>query len=584
MFISRRVFRPDFQPKPNLFFFLLIIPLFLLLNCLNFSENAKSNRIFQKYLRYYTENNFDYLAQHRFDQHLIRVKPANIKAYVRTIDFYENELASLDTAKLSSENKIDFVLLKRHLGQLRFNFLKRKIWQHDPLWYCELVGHSLYWPTVLQNVNREQAANVLLLRLKQLPRFFSQARENLITSSELRISLAQQKSEALKSFITRDIVPFIQEFPELSDSLDIYQPPALEALKLWQSFLKQELPAEGTERFLAGDLTKWLTLILGEGNSLQEIKKISEREFNQVLRRMQIVTEEVYQKYFPRRLYQRAAAREKGFVLATAIGHIRKDYLKPDAFLPFIQETMAESERFLQFKNIMKVPNTNAISLMPLPEFLPGEPFIKVVTRNEQLIFLMKLHEAAWRWSEELDFSKYFNRNRLKVVALSRLIPGQVLQLMYADSLASPVQHHFVDLPMRLGWQIFAPYLMRKSGFTGYDPAFILMQQMDYFHAALGTHLCLKYHFDQMTEEVLRQELKERGLLEGIILEIYLQEIMLHPERVIARFWGFYQLRELYEDVRSYQQNHFNLTHFNQKLLNSGFVPINSVRRYLMRP
>ena len=583
MIIFRQSRKPEFRVIPNLFFFLFIIPLLLFLNCLKTSEHSKSNRIFENYLRYYTENNLEYRVLHRFDDHLVQIKPAYFKAYIRTLDFYENKIAALDTVKLSPQNQIDFILLKRHLGQLRFEFEKRQNWQHDPEWYCELAGNSFYWPTAVKSLTRERVEGIFLARLKQLPRFFSQAQTNLMSSSPGKIALAQQKTVALELFLTQKMAQMATENPAFADSLKLHQPAALEALKVWQDFLQSDLSAADDERLFGAVLTEWLTLNLGDDFNLRELQSICRNELIRLPAQMQATTCEVYCKYFPLRDYQRAAASVDGFRLQEAVEKIENDFLKPEAFLPFIREIAVESERFLQFKNLIKVLNSGAINFTLLPEFLSGKPFANTIVQGKQYFFLLRLKEGYWHWSQELDFTKYFHKNRLKLVALGQIIPGQILQKQYADSLATPIQQYFGDLPMQAGWTLFAPWLMRKSGFTGYDPAFILTQQMDYFQAALGTFLCLQFHLNELDEAGVRQALKNQGLLEGVVLDAFLAEMILHPEQVIARFFGFFQLRQLYEDARLHLQNHFDLIDFNQKILNSGFVPIQSVRRCLLR-
>jgi len=66
-------------------------------------------------------------------------------------------------------------------------------------------------------------------------------------------------------------------------------------------------------------------------------------------------------------------------------------------------------------------------------------------------------------------------------------------------------------------------------------------------------------------------------------LEIQWRQICLQPEKIIAKFWGFYQIHELYQLIRTQKLNLFSLKQFNDKILNSGQVPIFTIRRCMLR-
>lgn len=570
------------QTQLYLLYLLLIGAVAGSFTCTKPSEHSKSNRIFQNYLRYFTENNVDFLAQYHFDDHLVQVSAANFKAYQRTIEFYEEELALLDTIKLSRKNQVDFVLLKRHLRQLRFDYQTRKIWQHDPLWYLQLLGNSFYWPTVTPGRNQTEVAENLLSRLKQMPRFLRQAQSNLVAADARRISLAQNQGITLENFLNQTCGQLTESAPAITDSLNKYRPAALLALHEWREFLKNSLLTDARQ-MTSAEFTEWLGLLLGEDFSLSKLQEICAQELDRAPERMRVTTREVYRKYFSRRKFQQAAQTD-AFQITEALNSIQNNYLKNDAILPFIQETVSESERFIRLKDLLKLANFNKIIYLPLPEFLASELFGNLVIHQAQPFFLLQLKSSDWKLPDEQDFLRYFNPNRLKVLALGQILPGQMLQMLYADSLATPVQRYFGDRVIQAGWPMFAPYLMRKAGFSGYDPAFILTQQLEELHAALGAHLCLEYHLNGMDENRVRQAFATQGFVDGVVLDARLNEIFLAPEKVLARFWGYVQLQQLYDEVMLHQQGNFNLVDFYQKILDSGFIPISMIRHYLLQP
>jgi len=68
-----------------------------------------------------------------------------------------------------------------------------------------------------------------------------------------------------------------------------------------------------------------------------------------------------------------------------------------------------------------------------------------------------------------------------------------------------------------------------------------------------------------------------------MLLEGRWRQICLQPELIIARFWGFYQLRELSQLIRSQKMNQFYFNQFNDKVLSSGLFPVNTIQNCLLR-
>jgi len=558
------------------------------LSCQIGHEQRKFNNIFSSYLAYYLENDRSFASLNVYDQNLSDISEAAFQENIHYIERYLTMFTEFDTTHFSFKLKTNFLLLKRHLNQRLFNLKIRQIWKNSPDFYLELLGNYFYWPLQAASLYPKDVFEILAGRLKSLPFFLEQAKQNLTLMNPLSAEIARGQTSGLIHYFKNDLTQYAKNLPQFSDSLKAALEAGVVQLTQWDDFLEKQLGLASTFELYFDDRTfnHILKIHLGEQVDTSFLLELTNDELKKSQQGLIKSAQEISQKYYPQRSYPIDSLLYNEKILQDALNFVQDQRLEPANFLPYLQEIMRESERFLKFKDLLTIIKNIKLEFSEAPLFYRHQ-FIQVTGLNQpdnkKFHFSVNLPAPDWRWPQVLDYTQYFNQNRLKVVALSHLIPGKYLQFNIVDSLNEPVQQYFGDHALREGWALYAPYFMRSAGFTGYDPAFILMQELDLYQSTLTAHLCIRTHLERLTKQEVSAILIREGFFEPFLIDNYWYQICLHPEEIIAKFWGFYQIRDLYHTIRLQKRNRFNLKAFNETLLDFGLIPIQRIRSRLVR-
>lgn len=571
--------------------FLITILIYILvssLSCLRNSEQIRFQRQVHTYLKFFRENDFQYQSQHSVAPQLIDVSALHFQEYSKQLDAYFTKLSHQDTTRFDPTSQVEYTLLMRHLARQRLQYQEVQQWQHDVVYYGRLLGNLFYWPLQNEALTPTQKLDLLLKRLDELPRFIQQVRDNLVTVTITQIETALIQNKGIIEIINTDLTRLAQATSVFDDSLKRRLQFGVLQLEEWNTYLNKELLPHVSVNDRLGELVfeKMLQSHFGSETSRDEI--LNRLTAFGAEQKAQIVAaaKETNARYFPKRKFDPSDPYEVELLVTEAINFVNGQLVEISQVPAEIKNIQAEGERFIQLKSVLTLKKKSAIEILPLPA--PERGFELMTTtimgpQSPKFYCFFNPGRSDWKWPLSTDFLRYFNRGMLKVQALSLLVPGQYLQMVYADSIATPMQFYFGDLAYQEGWKLYAPYLMRKAGFTGYDPMFILMQDLNLFQTALSAQLGIRFHTQNMSKTEVLAELKRQGYVAEAIQEFYWRQIYFQPEVAIARCLGFFQLRELYQQVRRSEMNSFSGYEFYNKLLNSGVVPIQFIRQSFLR-
>lgn len=568
----------------------LIISLFLVLiimACFRNPAQRKFDQILTDYQNYVQHSDLLYLSQNSRDEMLPNISHSTFKRIIEQTENYQRQLLSCDTLKLKTRRKIEYALIKRHTGRVLFDLKESAVWRKDPGYYCDILGNSLFWPIHFHPEAPNKKAEIIKARLKQVPLFIQQAKENLSECTLSQVKIALEKNKGLENYIRYDLSEQVKSFAQFDDSMTINIQLALNEVEDWQAYLKRQiLPLAPDDLPLnKNQFHQLIKVNFDKTFDLAEFLKLIDLELLHIKTDMEKTAAEVYRKYYSRRRYYGCDEVRKTKILQAALEYVRNKRVTPDKIIPSIQSIMNKSERFLTLKQLIQVNKKYELKLINMPDYCGGFPITGLLenqTGAVSFFLLLKTTDARWKWPTELSFTKYFNESMLKVFSLSMLLPGHYLHASFSDTVSGPRQRIFANITTREGWKLYAPYFMRKNGFTGYDPAFILMQQLYHLQAVQQARLSILLYTNELNPKSVQNILNREAYLSDPIQNWCWEQIVRQPELVIARFWGFYQIRELYRDFRRLRKNRFDLDEFNTQLMNSGFISIQTIRHQLM--
>ncbi|MBN1349784.1 DUF885 family protein [candidate division KSB1 bacterium] len=575
--------------------FMLMISSLYLLTCTNRSENEKFCQLADRFVEKYFESRPSIATTygvHDFDDRLDDISTSSYQYQCELLDSTFHELMQIDKSKLSPENSAEFSLLANYLSAQRIDFVQLKQWERDPVSFIEHLGNSLYWLVNYRNADWGFRLQNILKRLIQIPRYLEQVKEYVVAPTKAHVDIAIEQTQGLIDFAQNQLPESFVQVPALEDSLNQVNREAIRALEAFLDYLKQDLSQHTSEHFRLGEgmFLKKLHVYCDSQTAPEEIIGLANTALDEVQSEMILVAEEVRKRYFPRKRYATERNDYHQRLLEDALEFTMKQRLSPEEMLVFLDDEFNNATRFVRLKELARFQPDAPVRFDLLPYFMqgyaPAKAFLPNLRRDKrtpigEFNFFVYDGFAGWRWYEQLNYSKAFNKDMLRVYVLSYIMPGTYLQYKVGGGCSSPIQHLFGDPVTKGGWQVFAPLIMRKAGYTGYEPGFMLMQLKYTLNCILDAIIDVKVHTGDLSEKEARRVLAETGFMTPPEANLHWRKICIEPAKSVLQFIGFIELAKLRDERRIETGNYFSQKQFNDQILRCGFKPISAIRKQL---
>src|SRR6185436_9016479 len=152
---------------------------------------------------------------------------------------FRTRLDAWNSSSFTPEERADFQILSDQiaLGLLELDRIQN--YRHNPTLYVELIGNGLFNPFVLEYAPKPQRMRHIMARLGKIPKLLEQARQNLADSPQIWTTVAIDENQGNIDLIDKEIRAGVPS--DLSSDYDQAAKPALEALRAFQDFLKNDL-------------------------------------------------------------------------------------------------------------------------------------------------------------------------------------------------------------------------------------------------------------------------------------------------------------------------------------------------------
>ncbi|HJP36664.1 MAG TPA: DUF885 family protein, partial [Gammaproteobacteria bacterium] len=244
------------------------------------------------------------LGDHRFDAQLDRVDSATRAARKELFERYLSEVTALDRDELSRANQVDAELLRHELEAGLWSLAELQSWAWNPLDYTDLAGSAIYGLLAREFAPLEERLLRVEARLRQLPRFFEQMRENLdpLRVPRIHAETAIRQHAGLMSLVDAMVVPEMANLkPGVRARLAIAIGIAREAARVQGMWLETELLPRAEGEFRLGEdlYEQKLHYTLNSPLTRREVRVRAEREFGLVRDAMYEVASMVYGAKYP---------------------------------------------------------------------------------------------------------------------------------------------------------------------------------------------------------------------------------------------------------------------------------------------
>jgi hypothetical protein len=373
---------------------IIILVLALASPGLLFSQANKEDEKFQEALEEYFDALWKFyptqatlVGYHEYDNKLEDLKTNNIEKRHEELDeFNKTFVSSIDRTKLSPEMQIDHEMIIDGLDYQLYLHENILPWEYNPLFYNQILNSCLRSLTTKEFAPLEKRASNASDRLKAIPNFIKQAKENLQTPPQLYTEIAIKQFPAILAYFKTDLAQWITEAPaSVKNKLQQNFNKAIVEIEGYQSFLQNELLPRSTGTFrLSTAHPRLIRNTFQNILSLQELIARAQADYKNTRREMFLCCMALYKIMNPKINIENPPAtlseeQLKNEVISHVLDHISSEHASRDDFLSTLQTVSDEIKSFLSIKNLITIPETQ-LELGPMPSDVQGKKWYSLKT------------------------------------------------------------------------------------------------------------------------------------------------------------------------------------------------------------
>jgi len=482
-----------------------------------------------------------------------------------------HRLQSLDESTLNREEHIDWQLLKNFLESNIKDFEELRCWQKNAAEYANLCVDALHILFLREFAPIQERTAAILSRMKQIPRFLQDSKNNLKDAPYIFTRLAIEITEEGQNFLKTITAKLSTMVPELASDLKKASREAAAAIDAYGDFLKTELRKSTGEFAVGADhfnfklktdhmLPCTAEEILEYG---YDIRCLTERNLDEIAQK--IDTERTW---------------------IEIVEEIKNQHPQASELLATYKKEMERARKFIQKNDLVTIPRNEELEVISTPEFyrpvLPYAAYMNPAPFEKQqkgYFFVTPVDEklSAEKQEEILRGHPLYG---IPVTALHEGYPGHHLQLVHANQQKSKLRRILNTTIFIEGWALYCEEMMYESGFYS-DPRSRLLQLKDQLWRACRVIIDVRLHTKKMKYDEAVDFLVDCAKLQKVHAQKEVTRYTFTPTQPMSYLIGKRQILELKRDYQNRAGAKFNLKEFHDQLLSFGSIPICLIRQSL---
>jgi uncharacterized protein (DUF885 family) len=505
------------------------------------------------------------IGEHRYDDRWPDTSDAGRDARLTWIDAWIAELASLDGATLSDDERLDRDLLVGELDALRFaeGELRDDAW--DPMDWVYLLGFGLFPLTARSFAPLATRLASVAGRLEGIPRLLEDAKAVLGSLpgrpvSRLHAETAAKRIDGVAE-IGRDALREGESAAAAGDAataailprLRVAEGAASEAIAAFGVHLRDVvLPASDGQGLLGRDrFTAKLRHTLRDPEATPEaLLEVAEREFRAVRSEMLRLATELWPGLRP----GEPVPDDETALVRGVLDVIAQDHPRADELLDVCIAEVARIEAFCRDHDVITLVD-EPLDIRWTPEFLrsfggamldwPG-----ALDKGEKAFFAITPVNEDWTPEQVESYLRENNHRQLRLLTIHEAVPGHYLHGVYANRVHSLIRSVFRSGLTAEGWAVYVTQVLMDLGFAGDDLALWLVHWKFYLRSVTNAIIDVRIHTGGMTTEEAVRFMVEGGFQEEAEARAKDDRARLSSTQLSTYFMGSRGMWDLEDEAR----------------------------------
>ena len=528
------------------------------------------------------------LGLHQYDGKVTDYSRASLDAELARLKSFEQQLADLDSSRLSPQSACDYRILRGAIKLEIFNFEEARVYTDNPMTYAGAIDVNLY-------IKRDFAplpdrVRSIIAILNQTSNVMAAARINLADSLPRPfIETAIDQAGGAADFLGTDLVAALKDVQDgqLMGEFNSANAHAITELRGYAAFLKEQKLPMANDNFALGR-DKYMHLL----------------HYNEMVTNTpaQLLVFGLGELAYNVKIFADTAALiDSSKTPAEVFRDIQKEHPTEQSLIPDSARDLENIRQFVIDHHIVTIPSPVRVQVTETPQYLRATSFASMdtpgpfETKATQAWYYITPVETNWPPEQKEQWLTAFNYYTADIVSIHEAYPGHYVAFLHLNaSSATPVEKIFTGYAFTEGWAHYCEEMMVNEGF-GADPA-----------AAPGSPAALKaakYRLAQTDEALLRicrLCVSIKMHCQGMTLpeaaryfqsNCYYESGPAHAEAIRGTFdpgYLFYtlgklEILKLRRDYEKQEGSNFSLEKFHDALLNHGAPPVRLLREIMLK-
>jgi uncharacterized protein (DUF885 family) len=500
-------------------------------------------------------------------------------------------------ASLGLEDSVDWRLLDDQIAASLLDLDRIQSLKYNPTVYVEALGSALFQPLTDEYAAKDIRLGHILSRISQVPRFLSQARQNLVDADPIYVKVAVEENQGDLDLIENTIGKEIPPASPLRARFDKVAPQAIQALKDFSTFLQNDLGKRTPTRTwrLGKELyAEKFRLTMQTPVTPEQVLQDAEQQLASIRAEMLQLALPLHRQLFPDHTdhVDLGAHERENTVLREVLQRISDEHPKRDQLLDTVKADLERIKQFIREKKIVTLSPRDNLKVIPTPPFMRGVYSVAgfhaappLDPNAEAQYWVTPIDPKTPEAKAESKLREY-NNWVLQWLTIHEALPGHYVQFEHANDV-QPVTRRLARAlygngAYIEGWAEYVAQVMMYEGFDDNDPRYRLSYLKVWLRAITNAAMDVRLHTMNMTDQqamdlMTKDAFQTQAEAEGKLQRAKLSSTQLPTYFVGNRDW--WRLRKKYEAA---QGKNFTLAGFHDRALDQGPIPLGELEKLLL--
>ncbi|MFL5264013.1 MAG: DUF885 domain-containing protein, partial [Anaeromyxobacteraceae bacterium] len=538
----------------------------------------------------------DYMGVRRFAGELADLSEGGVKRRAAELAAQRRELAGIDVARLTPDEKVDAAILADGLALELLELQEVKEWTFSPrlvdsfTFYDprEMVAErlsGLVHGTWGSEAMRMKAARA---QLEALPRWLETKKAALRNVSKVHLDQGVKDNAGRIQFFETELAAFTRK----DAAAEAARQRAAKALRDYQAFMEKELPrrARADWRLGAELYRRKFPLALQTDVAPDELSRLARTDFGAARAELLALSRRLAAELFPGEAAppEGAPPAEEARLIARVKDALAKDHPAPDALVAASAEKLDGLRALVEAKRLVALPPKATLSVLPMPEYKRGATGAEYLspdaldrTGSFHGTYYVDPVDPTWPKEKVESYLRANNDYQIALTAAHEALPGHHTQAWWARRDPSPLRATLWSGPFAEGWAVYGEGLVVQAGFGGArNDRYRFFDLRGRMIVAANAILDVALQGGAMKDEEALRFMIDDGFQERAQAEKKLLRAKLDSTQLCQYFLGRAEILRLEQEARS--AGPFDQRAFDEALLGHGTIAVKHLRGFVL--